>query len=88
MTPGEVSALTRGQARQAEALERAAGALERIAAVLDRIEAGAAAAAVDEIEACAHPESSRADASVMGRERWSCRDCGYSVDRPFVTAEG
>lgn len=88
MTVAESAAAARGQVRQAEALERAAEALERIAAVLDRIEAGAAAGAVDVIEACAHPLTARADASVMGRERWVCRDCGFSVDRPFGTAEG
>lgn len=67
-------------------LERCAAALERIAAVLERFEASADSEAPPEppADACAHPEAARINNSVMGRERWKCGLCGFSVDRPFA----
>lgn len=53
--------------------------LERIAIALERL------VSLTELGSgeprCEHPDDARVDASAMGWERWSCRLCGYHVER-------
>ncbi len=72
--------------RKRSDLKRCADALERIAGVLERFEQASSEnePAEPPADSCAHPEAARINNSVMGRERWKCGLCGFSVDRPFA----
>lgn len=55
--------------------ERIAIALERIAVALEAWSATPEQIAVP----CHHPDDERIDRSTMGRPRWTCKLCGFSV---------
>lgn len=55
---------------------------EMLGGVLELLEAQP-----EKLEPCQHPQKSRLDLSTFNRMKWTCRECGHSVDEPLVASE-